>query len=125
VPQRKILKDFVQGLDLRSVARFDGVGELPAGAFASALATPGKQYAVYLFHAKDDGQWGAHFVATPGTYSDTLTLRAVPARRYRLEWIDPATGAIRESRRLRWAGGDLHLTTPAYSVDVALRLKAR
>jgi hypothetical protein len=125
VPQRKILKNFVQSLDLRSAARFDGVSGIPAGAFASALATPGKEYAVYLFHARDDGQWGAHFVATPGTYRDAITLQAVPAGRYRLDWIDPATGAIRESRRLRWAGGDLGLTTPPYSVDVALRLRRR
>jgi len=125
VPQRKILKGFVESLDLRSVARFDGVAEIPAGAFASALATLGEQYAVYLFHAKDDGKWGAHFVATPGTYRDTLVLKVVPAGRYRLQWIDPATGAVRESRRLRWAGGDLRLTTPAYSVDVALRLRVR
>ena len=83
VPQRKTLKDFVEGFDLTSMARFDGVVGVPAGAFASALAEPGKQYALYLFHAKGDGQWGAHFVATPGTYRDTVTLKAVPAGRYR------------------------------------------
>jgi hypothetical protein len=125
VPQRKVLKDFVQSLDLRSIARFDGLGDLPPGAFASALSVPGKQYAVYLFHAKDDGQWGAHFVATPGTYRDTITLRSVPSGRYRLEWIDPASGALKESRRLRWNGGDLRVTTPVYTVDVALRIRAK
>ena len=124
VPQRKILRDFVESLDLTSIARFDGLGDIPSGAFASALAIPGREYAVYLFHAKDDGAWGAHFVATPGTYHDTFTLKAVRVGRYRLEWIDPASGAIKESKPLDWRGGDLSVTTPAYSLDVALRMRA-
>ena len=124
VPQRKILKDFVESLDLTSIARFDGVREIPSGAFAGALATAGRQYAVYLFHAKDDGQWGAHFVATPGTYRDTITLSTIPASGYRLEWVDPASGAIKGSRQLNWRGGDLSVTTPAYSLDIALRMRA-
>jgi hypothetical protein len=124
VPQRKILKDFVEGLDLTSIARFDAVSAIPAGALASALATAGKEYAVYLVHAKDDGAWGAHFVATPGNYCDTFTLKAVPAGGYQLEWVDPASGAVKESRRLDWRGGDLDVTTPAYSLDVALRMRA-
>jgi hypothetical protein len=125
LPQRKVLKDFLQSLDLKSIRRYEGLGPLPAGTFAAALATPGRQYAAYLFHAKDDGQWGAHFVAVPGTWQDTLTLQGVGAGRYRLEWIDPASGAVRESRRLTWPGGDWRLTTPVYGLDVALRLRAR
>jgi hypothetical protein len=124
VPQRKALKDFVEGFDLARLARFDGVAGVPADAFASALAEPGKQYAVYLFHAKGDGQWGAHFVATPGTWRDTVTLKAVPAGRYRLEWVDPVSGGVRASDTVRWGGGDLALTTPPYFIDVALRMRA-
>jgi hypothetical protein len=124
VPQRKALKDFVEGFDLASVARFDGVAGIPAGAFASALAEPGKQYALYVFHARDDGKWGAHFVATAGTYRDTVTLKAVPSGSYRLEWVDPVSGGVRASESLRWGGGDLALTTPSYSIDVALRMRA-
>ncbi len=124
VPQRKVLKDFVEGFDLTSMARFGGVTGVPAGAFASALAEPGKQYALYLFHATDDGQWGAHFVATPGTHRATVTLKAVPAGRYRLEWVDPVSGAVKSSEALRWNGGDLAVTTPVYSIDVALRMRA-
>jgi hypothetical protein len=124
VPQRKILKDFVESLDLTSSARFEGLSDIPAGAFASALATKGKQYAVYLFHAKEDGQWGAHFVATPGSYRDTFILKAIPPGRYRQEWVDPVSGAIKESVRLNWRGGDLRVTTPTYALDVALRMRA-
>jgi len=124
LPQRKVLKNFVEGFDLTSMMRFDGVTGVPTGAHASALAAPGRQYAVYLFHASDDGKWGAHFVATPGRYRDTLTLKAVAAGTYRLEWVDPVTGVVRASDTVRWRGGDLALTTPAHSVDVALRMRA-
>ncbi len=123
VPQRKVLKDFVESFDVSSMARFEGVAGVPTGAFASALAETGRQYALYLFHAKGDGQWGAHFVATPGAYRDTLTLKAVPAGSYRLEWVDPVSGGVRASDAVRWRGGDLALTTPAYSIDVALRMR--
>ena len=34
------------------------------------------------------------------------------------------TGAVRTSKSLRWNGGDLAVTTPAYSIDVALRMRA-
>jgi hypothetical protein len=123
LPQRRVLKDFLLSFDLASMERFGGVGAVPAGAFASAIAQPGRQYALYLFHAKDDGQWGAHFVATPGSYRDTFALRAVPAGSYRLEWVDPVSGVVRASETVRWAGGDLALTTPPYSLDVALRMR--
>jgi hypothetical protein len=123
VPQRKALKDFVESFEVRSMERFDGVAGVPAGAFASALAEPGRQYALYLFHAKGDGQWGAHFVATPGSYRDTVTLKAIPAGSYRIEWIDPVSGRVSASETVRWGGGDLALTTPSYSIDVALRMR--
>jgi hypothetical protein len=63
-------------------------------------------------------------VATPGTYRDTLTLKAIPAGRYRLEWVDPASGEVKATNSVRWGGGDLALTTPSYSIDVALRMRA-
>jgi len=124
VPQRRILREFVDGLDLAPMERLTGVTGLPAGALVSALSEPGKQYALYFFHARDDGQWGAHFVATPGSYRDRLTLPAVPAARYRLEWVDPTSGAVLSAESLDWGGGDLTLATPAYSIDIALRMRA-
>jgi hypothetical protein len=61
VPERKILRDFMESLDLAGLARFTGVGGVPTDAFASAIAEPGRQYALDLFHGKNDDQWGAHF----------------------------------------------------------------
>ena len=53
-----------------------------------------------------------------------MTLRAVPRGVYRLEWIAPATGAVMGAETIDWAGGDLSVTTPAYTLDLALRMRA-
>jgi hypothetical protein len=124
-PQKKILLDFMNRLDLAGLSRFTGFGGVPADAFAGVLAEPGRQYALYIFHATNDGKWGAHFAAKPGSYRDTLTLNAVPAGTYLLEWIDPATGAVLSWDDVRWAGGDLTVTTPVYSIDTVLWMRAR
>lgn len=125
VPQKKILKDFLQSLDLTGLTRFTDFGGVPSDAFASALAKEGKQYAFYLFHAAYDEKWGAHFVAKPGSYRDSITFRKIPAGTYELEWIDPATGAVKNTNNLKWTGGDLALTTPEYMVDLALRMRVQ
>jgi hypothetical protein len=104
------------------VTDFDGLGE---GAVASSIVEPGMQYALYLFHGAGDGKWGAHFVAKPGSYRDTIILKAVPPGTYRLEWIDPAGGTRKGTDDIRWGDGDLRIATPAYAIDVALRMKKR
>ena len=103
--------------------RFTGLGGVPVDAFASAIAEPGRQYALYLFHGKNDGQWGAHYVVTRGTYQDTLTLNSVPARNYSLEWIEPATGKFMRTEIKAHNGGNFQVETPPYTMDVALRMR--
>jgi hypothetical protein len=125
VPQKRILLDFMNRLDLAGLSRFTDFDGVPADAFAGAIAETGKQYALYIFHGANDGKWGAHFAAKTGSYRDTLTLKAVPAGTYRMEWIDPATGADLSNDEIRWAGGDLPLATPVYSIDAALWMRAR
>ena len=112
----------MESLDLKTIARFEGVKTVPSGVVVSALATPGQQYAVYLFHGGDDKEWGAHFVGVPGQYRDQITLAAVPAGRYRLEWIEPTTGQLLKSDIVNVSGGDLVLSTPSYTLDIAMRM---
>lgn len=123
VPQKKILKDFINRFDFVRMVRFTNFTGVPADAFASAIAEQGKQYAIYIFHGTNDGKWGAHFIARPGSYRDTIILTAIPPGTYRLEWIDPATGSVKATDTVSWAGGDLPLKTPGYSIDVALRMQ--
>jgi hypothetical protein len=121
-PQRKILKDFMDGLDLSGLSRYTHVGRIPQGAFCSALAENGKQYALYLFHGSYDREWGASFIPAPGRYLDTIVLQAVPAGNYILQWIDPATGVLLHTENQHWKGGDITLTTPSYALDIALKM---
>ena len=42
LPQRRVLKTFMESLDLKTIARFEGVKNVPSGVVVSALATPGE-----------------------------------------------------------------------------------
>ncbi len=123
VPQKRILKEFFDSLDLAGMTRFTEFVGVPADAFAGAIAERGQEYALYIFHGTNDGKWGAHFIARTGSYHETITLKSVPAGRYRLKWIDPATGRPRAAHVVEWAGGDFTVTTPVYSLDVALHMR--
>jgi hypothetical protein len=122
VPQKKILNNFMNSLDLNGLSRFNDFSVTGSGILSSGISEKGKQYAVYLFHAAPDSEWGSNFVPGPGSYCDTLTIKNVPASSYLAEWIDPVSGAIKGSELLKWRGGDLKLITPVYPLDIALRL---
>lgn len=125
VPQKKVLKEFMDSLDLTGLSRFTDFSGTPSGAFCNALAGKGKQYAFYLFHGEYESEWGSHWMAKPGNYQDSLTFNAIPAGKYHLEWIDPASGRVKNADTLNWTGGDLLLKTPVYSLDIALRMTSK
>ncbi|UCF38971.1 MAG: DUF4038 domain-containing protein [Acidobacteriota bacterium] len=122
IPQKRILKEFIEQFELTRLKRFSESVKAKGEVMVSAVAEPGRQYGVYLFHGGQDSGWGAHFVSRPGRYTDQVTLVGVPAGRYALGWVDPASGSVTAPETVRWEGGDLELTTPEYSVDVALRM---
>jgi Protein of unknown function (DUF4038) len=123
IPQKKILKNFMNSLDLSGVSRcFDFTG-IPSDAMANALAEKGKQYALYIFHGKFEGEWGSHYMPESGKFIDTLVVNTVPLGVYQVEWLDPATGIIKSTENLKWEGGSLKLITPPYNLDIALRMR--
>jgi len=123
VPQRKVLKDFMNRLDLSGLSQSFNFSGTPPDAFCNVLAVPGKQYAFYLFHGTYESEWGSHFLPITGNYTDSLTINAVPAGNYNIEWIDPASGFVKSTENIKWTGGNLLFKTPAYSVDIAFRMK--
>jgi hypothetical protein len=125
VPQKKILKEFMNHLDLNGLSRFNDFSVSRAGVLSSGIAEKGKQYAIYLFNAAPDSEWGSNFVPNPASYCDTLTINNVPAASYLAEWTAPVSGAIKGSEMLKWKGGDLKLITPVYSLDIALLIKKK
>jgi hypothetical protein len=125
VPQKKVLKDFMNSLDLMGLSRFPDFSGTYSDAFCNVLSENGKQYALYIFHGIYEGDWGAHFIPKPGNFLDTLILNKIPAGDYFLEWIEPSTGSVKNSEKLSWVGGNLMLKTPAYSLDIAMRMRKR
>ncbi|HVN80572.1 MAG TPA: hypothetical protein VMW38_16365 [Terriglobia bacterium] len=120
VPQKKILREFLDSFDYVRMRRLTDYTS-PSGTVSSAMAENGQQYAFYIFH----GQLKNHcfWVGTPGEYQDEVTLNTIPAGTYRLEWIDPATGAVKHTETRTHVGAKFVLKTPAYSMDLALRMR--
>ena len=71
-----------------------------------ALVEAGKAYAVYV---------------NGGTHAD-LALD-LPAGGYTAEWVNTKTGKVDKAERFTHGGGDKALASPAYSEDIALRVK--
>jgi hypothetical protein len=125
IPQKKILKDFMDRLDINGLSRYTGLKVASGLTSCRCIAETGKQYAVYLYHAAPDKQWGSSFVPEPGNYCDTLTINSVPAGTYVTEWIDPLTGSVKSSEIMNYIGGELKLITPFYPLDIALKITSR
>ncbi len=123
VPQRKVLKDFMNSLDLEGLSRYTDFNGTPSDAFCNILAENGKQYALYIFHGTYEGEWGANFIPESGNFRDTVALNKIPAGNYTLEWIDPASGSLRKSEKLKCTGEKLVIMTPEYSLDLAMKMQ--
>ncbi len=95
---------------------------VPSGALSAGIYNKNKQYAIYLFHASPDKEWGSSFVPDPGKYTDSLTINDIGPGSYIAEWIDPVTGIVKSSEKINHKGGNLKLTTPGYSLDIVLRI---
>jgi hypothetical protein len=58
----------------------------------------------------------------PGKYEERLTLD-LPAGIYEVAWVEPATGNVLDTKRIRHAGGTYSVSAPSHSADMALRIK--
>ena len=125
VPQKRILIDFMNSMNLADLKRFTDFSTASSDASSCGMFDNGKQYAFYLFHATPDKEWGCSFVPEPGNYSDTLSINSVLPGTYIVEWIDTSSGIVKLSEDLSWKGGELNLKTPVYSLDIALRIRKK
>lgn len=116
------LRAFLTGFDfLRMKPDKSFVAEGPAkGVYWRALAEPGRQYALYLHHSSEK-RTGSYEV-TPGDYQEILAIE-LPRSRYRVEWVEPATGKVLASSTIESEGRPQKLTSPRFAVDVALRVR--
>lgn len=120
VPQTKVLRNFLNSFDYIRMRRLTDYSA-PPGTVSSALGENGKQYAFYIFHGtlKNHNSWAP----APGKYQDEIVLNTIPAGTYTLEWIDPASGAVKQKETRTHPGARFVMKTPAYSIDLALRMR--
>ena len=118
----KNLKRFMEDLDFsRMRADFSFLASwMPPGVFCRGMSEPGKRYALYLHHSRQNGD-GSSYIVTPGAYTVDLELN-IPAGTYTVEWVDPASGRLIRSEKVVHKGGTMKLATPVHSIDIALRV---
>jgi Cellulase (glycosyl hydrolase family 5) len=114
----RYLKTFLASFDFVRMRQDKRVihGGLPAGAFARVISELGKQYALYLHHS---ARMDTHYIVRPGTYQARLLL-ALPAGSYHAAWVLPESGAVVKMESFRHAGGNRMLSSPRYTIDIAL-----
>lgn len=121
----QILKNFMYSFNFLKMRRDPSliVGQVPAGTFARGMSEPGKQYTLYIHHSKLNQSHSAYIVQ-PGKYQHSLELN-IAAGNYQVEWIEPATGRHLRIDDMAHKGGRCAISTPPYTIDLALRLKVR
>lgn len=114
------------GILRRFFDRLDFIAMKPETAAASGasihvLASAGKQYAVYLHRGRlvKDGKpaYQVDSAAEPSHFS-----LALPAGRYRVEWMNPQTGATGFREDVQHDGGERRFQSPPFSEDLAARI---
>jgi hypothetical protein len=122
------LKHFIESFDflkMRPDKSFVVEG-VPVGTHCRGISQPGQQYALYLHHSKggtgNPYLGGDTYTVMPGDYSENLDL-SLPGGKYRAEWVNPAAGSILGTETFTHHGGNRTVTTPRYTIDIALRIK--
>jgi polysaccharide biosynthesis protein PslG len=93
---------------------------IPDGTFYRCLSEPGRQYALYIHHSIRKGE--SYYFINPGNYRENIVL-SLPEGSYQVEWINPADGRVLLIEKVEVKGYGFTLTTPRYTIDIALRVK--
>jgi hypothetical protein len=130
LPQKQVLQKFMHSLDFIRMAKFTDFSLPSSEALVKGISEPGKQYAFYFFHGSrkwdewPQGSTANRFNVITGWFEDSICIKNMPARPYKIEWINPSSGELINSSVLKWNGGNLILLTPRYCNDIALRMKS-
>jgi len=128
LPQKRVLMAFMQSLNFVRMTQYKEFRVADSEVLARAIAEPGKQYALYLFHGSrkwedwSQGSTASRFNVNANWFTDRVTLKAPPGI-YGVEWVNPSSNAVIASTLLDSKVGEMVLETPRYFVDIALRMK--
>lgn len=115
------LKRFIDAFDFINMQpdRSFVMSGMPAGARYRGMSQRGEQYALYHHHSTLEPYV---YKVVPGEYEEHLVLD-LPAGSYNVTWVNPSTGELLGTRKIRHAGGQYSVSTPRHAVDIALRIK--
>jgi hypothetical protein len=128
LPQKRVLMNFMKGLDFIKMEKFNGFSIADSLVLARGIAEKGGQYAIYLFHGSrkweewPQGSTASRLNVDINWFIDTVIIDVIPGK-YRIEWVNPASGFIIESGERECKEEQLALTTPKYLTDIALRMR--
>jgi hypothetical protein len=120
--QFRILRDFIGSFDFLRMHPDNSVikGGVPSGSTARALVQPGQAYAIYV---RDRAIGTKAWSGRPLPAAETTLRLDLPAGRWKAEWIDTKSGETAKTESFKHAGGVRTLAAPAYSEDIALRIR--
>ncbi len=128
LPQKRVLMGFMRSLDFVRMTKYTEFRVAGSDALARAIAEPGRQYALYLFHGSrkwdewSQGPTASRFHVNANWFQEKVVLK-VARGVYQVEWVNPSSGAVITSRTVTAKDGDTVLETPRYFMDIALRMK--
>jgi len=118
------LAKFLAGFDLARMRRDAALvlsGLNRVASHVSAIAEPGRQYAIYIHHSSSDPQVRS-YKASETARRTTLSL-SLPAGRYKSEWLRPGDPQNLGMETIGHKGGTMRLReSPEYTADIALRI---
>ncbi|HTZ57452.1 MAG TPA: hypothetical protein VMB49_05110 [Acidobacteriaceae bacterium] len=119
------LKQFIYSFEFEKMHADQGfvLSGVPRGVYCRGISQPAEQYALYLHHSALE-EHSEYYVVEPGHYHETLVLDLPPGT-YEADWVDPVSGSVISTTTFTHQGGNQNLTSPEYSVDIALRIKRR
>lgn len=128
LPQKRVLMNFMNSLDFIRMEKFTGFSISDTLVLARGIAEPGRQYALYLVHGSrkweewPQGPTASRLNVEMNWFTDSVSLEVAPGK-YRIEWINPATGLIIDSGEQVFTVKNVIISTPKYLADIALRMK--
>ncbi|MEZ6059082.1 MAG: hypothetical protein R3C19_01840 [Planctomycetaceae bacterium] len=119
--QLGILKSFLEEFDFVSMKPDEStVRAVSPELTTTVLSRRGEAYAIYL-HVPLSGKPGDLAGVLRDIPEATVKLN-LPAAEYSIKWVNPLTGDIAKPESRQHAGGELTLTSPPFSNDIALRV---
>jgi hypothetical protein len=128
LPQKRVLMNFMNSLDFIKMQKFTDFRISDSQLLVRGIAEEGKQYALYLFHGTrkwedwPQGSTASRFNVDMNWFRDTINIKVVPGT-YKVEWVNPASGFIIESKEQEFKAENIYLPTPKYLTDITLRIK--